>query len=71
MPDTLLFPPHIKPVRVGVYGVRRGLGKPGYAFWDGERWGWRHSTIEQANKSRETEGASQNKHWYGSTTPTP
>lgn len=39
---TEWFPPHVKPVRVGVYEVVDSDGELGwYAFWNGKKFGYR------------------------------
>lgn len=62
-PDDQLtdwFPPHIKPVHVGVYPIGWG-----YAYWNGKRWGSSCSTPELAQKHSYYRYAVQDKHWRG------
>ena len=64
------FPPHIKPVHVGVYQVKFNNGPrayEGYAFWCGG-WGSLSTTRDGAERffiSIGTDGAHQNKTWRG------
>lgn len=55
-----------KPVRKGVYKVRT-CGGDGFAYWDGQRWGWRVPYVRLADTWRDTTGATQGtgKHWRG------
>lgn len=65
------FPRHVKPVRSGVYEVRRGgsFGLQGYAFFNAEdaEWGWLNSSPQKANADRNPLGAAQNKECRGRT----
>lgn len=66
------FPPHIKPVRVGVYLVGR-FNAPfdpkdraqRFAFWNGRRWSAYRSSVADAQRHRGIAAAYQAKHWRG------
>lgn len=57
---TNWFPPHIKPVHVGVYPVEWG-----YAYWTGKRWGCWQATPVFARKYQNYLYADQDKRWRG------
>ena len=64
------FPPHIKPVREGVYQIRftggRNIDYPMYATWNGEVW----STASQEKDDHyhtKFSYALQEKYWRGFT----
>ena len=59
---TPFFPPHIKPVRPGVYLVRRFWH--GYSKWDGYVWGAVFFNIESAANTPFT-CPTQNLFWCG------
>ncbi|KGX12741.1 hypothetical protein X986_3889 [Burkholderia pseudomallei] len=70
---TECFPPHIKPVHIGVYPAcmevvtdRFGTShiEYGFARWDGQRWGLMQSDIKSAEQSI-FHAASQAKTWRG------
>lgn len=64
---TRLFPDHIKPTRSGVYRVKGPDGSFGYAYFHkrAQAWGWRCDSVKEANRDRDTRGASQAKKWRG------
>ena len=65
---TPWFPPHIKPVRKGVYEVKftpKGLHESYmYAMWNGKRWS-RVATYEEKKRFHSNFDALQNKYWRG------
>ena len=65
---TPWFPPHIKPVRKGVYEVKftpKGLYESYfYAMWNGKRWS-RVATYEEMKRFHSNFDALQNKYWRG------
>jgi hypothetical protein len=67
---TKWFPPHIKPVREGVYEVRFLIQKitdaPMYATWNGSRWSvWSHFKNDMYHARFLY--ADQGKYWRGFT----
>lgn len=59
------FPPHVKPVRPGVYPVDFGLGHS-WCFWSGAQWANSDTTPDRAAKrSGDFDGAVQDKRWRG------
>ncbi|WP_321853144.1 hypothetical protein [Burkholderia cenocepacia] len=71
---TEWFPPHIKPIHVGVYSAcmevvtdRFGTShlEYGFARWDGHRWGAMCSDIRSAEELLRRHAASQAKSWRG------
>ena len=67
---TPWFPPHIKPVNVGVYEVKftsKGEHESYmYAAWNGERWS-RGARYEEMGRFHSNFAADQNKYWRGFT----
>jgi hypothetical protein len=65
---TPWFPPHIKPVNIGVYEVKftpKGLyGSYFYAMWNGKRWS-RVATYEEMARFHSNFDALQGKYWRG------
>ena len=65
---TKWFPPHIKPVRKGVYEVKftpKGLYESYfYAMWNGKRWS-RVATYDEMARFHQNFDALQNKYWRG------
>jgi len=61
------FPPHVKPVRVGVYEIRLGICKyEWYSYWDGSRWCYTCINVNDAFNSREAKTTlPQKQHWRG------
>jgi hypothetical protein len=58
---TNWYPPHIKPVRVGVYQVEHPLSIDAvYCYWDGKHWGYFKADVNAAAKDR----------WKGKYVPT-
>ena len=57
---TAWFPPHIKPVHVGVYPTQWG-----YAYWNGKQWGFGRKTPDLARRFPDYRRKSQNKRWRG------
>lgn len=71
---TEWFPPHIKPVHIGVYQAcmevctdRFGSSHVEYGFarWDGQRWGLMQDDIKTAAERIHFQAASQAKVWRG------
>ena len=66
---TEWFPSSVKPVRPGVYRVKgqRGGCLPGYAYFDGSRWGYSMTTVDEAvgKIAKHHRLAYQNKQWRG------
>ena len=69
---TPWYPPHIKPVRKGVYethvpawGYNVGL----FSYWDGSRWGFLEDSPEDAYKHRKPTWGNQFKSWRGLARP--
>ena len=64
------FPPHIKPVNVGVYEVKfTPKGKYEsymYAAWNGQQWS-RVARYEEMGRFHSNFAADQNKYWRGFT----
>lgn len=48
---TPWFPPHIKPVRMGVYEVKEPVAAPWYRWWNGKRWLLGGSQIAAAGRN--------------------
>lgn len=67
---TPWFPPHIKPVRVGVYPIMFTYSRPGdmekYATWNGRKWS-NFSYSKTGVWLSEFKGAEQKKLWRGFT----
>lgn len=66
---TRQFPPHVKPVRPGVYAtdMRSSIGhiiEAGYSYWSGTRWHNQMLSIHDAAEAG-PEGADQDKYWRG------
>lgn len=63
---TPIFPPHIKPVRVGVYKTTcdDSAEIPAYfSYWSGRRWSCACYSIEYVGSQRRS--LYQNKSWQG------
>ena len=66
MKTTPIFPPHIKPVRRGVYKTGDIRGKLCYySYWDMEKWGLLGATVADAYRYRHGTSWNQNKRWKG------
>lgn len=53
MKTTDWYPGYVKPVRVGVYGVKsKRFGFILYKYWNGSKWAVYGVTIDQAMKNR-------------------
>jgi hypothetical protein len=67
---TPWFPPHIKPMRVGVYQIKFNYTMPRtesmYATWNGRRWS-NMSYVKSGDWHKVFIGAEQKKHWRGFT----
>jgi len=67
---TKWFPPHIKPVRKGVYEVKftpKGVHESYmYAMWNGKKWS-RVATYEEMKSFHSNFDALQGKYWRGFT----
>ena len=65
---TKWFPPHLKPVRKGVYEVKftpkNSSESYMYAAWNGKRWS-RVATYEEMHLFHQNFDALQNKYWRG------
>ena len=64
---TPWFPPHIKPVRAGVYEVKYVFAKitgKMYATWNGKKWSC-FSDYKDDGWHKMFKGAQQNKRWRG------
>lgn len=62
---TPWFPPHIKPVHVGVYPVKFGDdGDICYAAWNGNKWSW-FELSPRGQRFRNFQFTNQNKYWRG------
>jgi len=67
------YPPHIKPVRVGVYETRLpgwnevwgGSSFKCFKHWDGEFWGYASETIDEAQIYADQQSISQHNYWRG------
>ena len=66
---TNWFPPHIKPVREGVYEIKYTSKSPWknwmYATWNGEKWSC--GSYNLCDKFHQLFNANQNKYWRGFT----
>lgn len=65
---TPIFPPHIKPVRVGVYKTTcdDSAEIPVYfSYWNGRRWSYACYSMEGAGARSESIALYQNKSWQG------
>lgn len=65
---TSIFPPHIKPVRKGVYkttGIKSTEELYCYSYWNGYQWGYFAPNKETAYHYREQRSEYQNKRWQG------
>ena len=65
---TPIFPPHIKPVRVGVYKttVYDPEERPDlFSYWNGKWWGFACYTQKEAIDVRSMKSGYQNKSWQG------
>lgn len=58
---TETFPPHIKPVRKGVYKISSLL----YAYWNGHWWGLQSASVSSAYYRRGMQSGCQSKWWQG------
>lgn len=69
MTETPLFPPSEVPTVIGVYAAEHPTsGLPGYAHWDGRRWGLWCLTIEAAERCKNVTSAHNgDMHWRGLT----
>lgn len=67
--ETAIFPPGVKPCRVGVYPAEHPLGlETGFAFWHGTHWGWWARSIEAAEQFAHLKSANQETmRWWGLT----
>ena len=65
MSDTLTpwYPPHIKPVRVGVYETNTRIGR--YQHWNGKFWGLFDPDAELAADSHDCRSFYQSPSWRG------
>ena len=63
------FPPHIKPVHIGVYEIKYtskvAYGSNMYATWNGEKWS--SGSYNLCDKYHQLFNANQDKHWRGFT----
>ena len=59
---TPWYPPHIKPVRVGVYETLR---KGCFQYWNGEWWGYWSSTKKDAFGLNGGKSVFQHPRWRG------
>lgn len=66
---TAWFPPHIKPVRVGVYETRGGFAGPWVKFqrWTGRYWCCYAPNAHAASKERLQSGLRMYPQWRGLT----
>lgn len=63
---TPWFDYETKPVRKGVYEVQSlRIGTYGYAYWNGEKWGWAETSILFAESHPDFNTADQDKVWRG------
>lgn len=67
---TPWFPPHIKPVRVGVYETDAMDDAPCYQHWNGYIWGPCYGNIEGASRWAESRLWIQSARWRGISQPT-
>lgn len=58
------FPPHVKPVRDGVYRVYPGIIRPLYARFRDGQWLMAGSSVQAARVRKHASGHQQ-KHWCG------
>lgn len=65
MQNTLTpwYPPHIKPVRVGVYETDTRIGR--YQHWNGQFWGPYDPDVELAAYSHDMRSGYQSPRWRG------
>ena len=62
------YPPHIKPVREGLYEVKGWHFHGGtWKYWNGTKWGWSHTSARMARYWRNQSGAAQEVEWRGLT----
>jgi hypothetical protein len=69
---TKWYPPHIKPVRVGVYqAIPKGIRSecPIYSYWNGLKWCWDSWKVDGARTHRNV-SPRQNRRWRGMVKPT-
>lgn len=71
MKKTAWFPPHIKPVRTGLYEIKIGITTHAYAYWNGKRWGFQEMRPDLAHKWKGYVSYRQDKTWRGITKETP
>jgi len=62
---TAWFPAHIRPVRKGVYEIKRP--RTTYAYWNGQFWSYEERWINFASEMRLTHSTEQYKTWRGLT----
>jgi hypothetical protein len=68
MKKTDWYPPHIKPVRRGIFETKDATGAIRWKYWSGYRWGWGYALISDTRRSSPLNSfASQNVQWRGLT----
>ena len=68
---TPWYPPHLKPVRVGVYQAipKHVPDCRVYSYWNGFKWFWDSWTVDGARLNRNV-SMHQDKRWRGMVKPT-